>query len=48
VATLDWRPSVNHALIRHLTPALRPLFRSNHNWAMRHGERQIGEYLRAT
>jgi hypothetical protein len=25
VATLDWRPSVNHALIRHLTPALRPL-----------------------
>jgi hypothetical protein len=48
VATLDWRPSVNHALIRHLTPALRPLFRSNHNWAMRHGERQIREYLRAT
>ena len=25
VATLDWRPSVNHALIRHLTPVLRPL-----------------------
>jgi hypothetical protein len=48
VATLDWRPSVNHALIRHLTPALRPLFRSNHNWAMRHGERQLREYLRAT
>jgi uncharacterized protein YndB with AHSA1/START domain len=47
VATLDWRPSVNHALIRHLTAALRPLFRSNHNWAMRHGERQIREYLRA-
>ena len=45
VATLDWRPSVNHALIRHLTPVLRPLFRSNHNWAMRHGERQIREYL---
>jgi uncharacterized protein YndB with AHSA1/START domain len=48
VATLDWRPFVNHALIRHLTPALRPLFRSNHNWAMRHGERHIREYLRAT
>jgi hypothetical protein len=47
VATLDWRPSVNHALIRYLTPALRPLFRSNHNWAMRHGERQIREYLYA-
>jgi len=44
-ATLDWRPSVNHALIKHLTPVLRPLFRSNHNWAMRRGERQLGEYL---
>ena len=47
-ATLDWRPSVNHPLIKYLTPALRPLFRSNHNWAMRHGERQIREYLHAT
>jgi hypothetical protein len=46
VATLDWRPSVNHALIRYLTPLLRPLFRSNHKWAMRHGERQIREHLR--
>ncbi len=44
-ATLDWRPSVNHALIRRPTPVLRPLFRSNHNWSMRHGERQIREYL---
>jgi uncharacterized protein YndB with AHSA1/START domain len=47
VATLDWRLSVNHSLIRHLTPALRPLFRSNHTWAMRRGERQIREYLSA-
>jgi uncharacterized protein YndB with AHSA1/START domain len=45
-ATLDWRPSVNHPLIKHLTPVLRPLFRSNHNWAMRRGERQLREYLR--
>jgi uncharacterized protein YndB with AHSA1/START domain len=45
-ATLDWRPSVNHALIRHLTPVLRPLFRSNHNWAMHRGERQLREHLR--
>lgn len=44
-ATLDWRPSVNHALIRYLTPVLRPLFRSNHNWAMRRGERQLQAYL---
>ena len=47
VATLDWRPSVNHALIKHLTPVLRPLFRSNHNWAMRRGERQLREHLGA-
>ena len=46
-ATLDWRPSVNHPLIRYLTPVLRPLFRSNHNWAMRRGERQIRAYLAA-
>jgi uncharacterized protein YndB with AHSA1/START domain len=44
-ATLDWRPSVNHALIRSLTPVLRPLFRSNHTWAMRRGERQLREHL---
>jgi uncharacterized protein YndB with AHSA1/START domain len=44
-ATLDWRPTVNHPLIRHLTPVLRPLFRSNHNWAMRRGERQLRAYL---
>jgi hypothetical protein len=44
-AILDWRPLVNHPLIKHLTPALRPLFRSNHNWAMRRGERQLREYL---
>jgi uncharacterized protein YndB with AHSA1/START domain len=44
-ATLDWRPAVNHALIKYLTPVLRPLFRSNHNWAMRRGERQLRQFL---
>lgn len=44
-ATLDWRPSVNHPLIKYLTPVLRPLFRSNHTWAMRRGERQLRDYL---
>lgn len=44
-AVLDWRPSVNHALIKHLTPVLRPLFRSNHNWAMQRGQRQLRQYL---
>ena len=37
----------NGARIEGDPPVLRPLFRSNHNWAMRHGERQIREYLEA-
>jgi len=36
---------VNQPFIRRFTPVLRPLFRSNHNWSMRRGERQIREYL---
>lgn len=44
-AVLDWRPRVNKPLIRRLTPLLRPLFRANHVWAMRRGERQIRDYL---
>ncbi len=44
-AVLDWRPQVNKPLIRNLTPLLRPLFRANHNWAMKRGERQIRAYL---
>lgn len=44
-ATLDWRPIVQKPIVKHLTPVLRPLFRSNHNWTMRRGERHIAEYL---
>ena len=44
-AVLDWQPQVNKPLIRYLTPVLRPLFRSNHTWAMTRGERQIRDYL---
>jgi uncharacterized protein YndB with AHSA1/START domain len=40
VATLDWRPSVNHPVIRYLTPALRPLFRSNHKRPHGRGRRR--------
>ena len=47
-ALLDWRPQVNKPLIRNLTPLLRSLFRANHNWAMRRGERQIRDYLATT
>ena len=46
-AELDWRPCVTKPLVRNLTPVLRPLFRSNHNWAMARGqERVLGEVER--
>jgi hypothetical protein len=40
-AELDWRPIVNKAGVRQLTPVLRPLFRANHNWTMTRGQRHI-------
>jgi uncharacterized protein YndB with AHSA1/START domain len=43
---LDFRPLVNKAGVRQLTPLLRPLFRSNHRWAMRRGQAHIVERLR--
>jgi uncharacterized protein YndB with AHSA1/START domain len=42
---LDFRPRVNKRGVRQLTPLLRPLFRSNHAWAMRRGQRRILERL---
>ena len=42
---LDFRPRVNKAGVRQLTPLLRPIFRSNHAWAMRRGEQRIAERL---
>jgi uncharacterized protein YndB with AHSA1/START domain len=45
--TLDWRPVVNKPLVRYLTPVLRPLFESNHHWAMRRGQQHILERVRA-
>lgn len=40
-ALLDWRPRVNKAGVRQLTPLLRPLFRSNHTWGMRRGQEAV-------
>jgi uncharacterized protein YndB with AHSA1/START domain len=45
---LDWRPVVNKTGVKQLTPALRPLFRSNHAWTMRRGQERILERLAAT
>jgi hypothetical protein len=48
IAELDWRPVVNKPLVKTLTPVLRPLFRSNHNWTMKRGEERILAYLAET
>src|ERR1700722_15851773 len=45
IAELDWRPVVNKSFVKSLTPVLRPLFRSNHNWTMRRGQERILAYL---
>jgi len=44
---LEWDVEVRKRLVRHLTPLLRPVFRWNHSWAMRHGERRMRELLEA-
>jgi hypothetical protein len=45
IAELDWRPTVNKAFVKQLTPVLRPVFRSNHNWTMKRGQQHILTYL---
>ena len=43
--TLDFRPRVNKRVVRQLTPLFRPIFRSNHAWAIRRGQKRISEHL---
>ena len=45
--TLDWNPRVEKGVVRLLSPVVRPLFRANHNWTMRVGQREIVKYMRA-
>jgi hypothetical protein len=40
-ATFDFRPRVEKAGVKQLTPLLRPVFRWNHSWALKHGERGL-------
>lgn len=47
ICELDWRPVVNKAGVKQLTPLLRPLFRANHDWTMRQGQRLVLGRLRA-
>jgi hypothetical protein len=44
--TFDWRVRANKAGVRQLSPLLKPLFRSNHRWSMREGEKALRTELR--
>lgn len=45
-ATLDWKVRAGFPLIRYLSFLLKPLFRSNHFWAMDRGEESLRLELR--
>jgi len=42
---LDWNPMVKKPIVKLFSPALKPLFRWNHNWTMVRGQRQIVDYM---
>jgi hypothetical protein len=44
--TFDWRVRARKPVVRLLSPLLKPLFRSNHAWTMRKGERSLRLELR--
>ncbi len=44
-AVLNWNPLVEKALVRLFSPVAKPLFRSNHSWAMRRGEKLLIDYM---
>ncbi len=42
---LQWNPRVEKPVIKLLSPVLKPLFRWNHCWTMKVGQRHIIDYL---
>jgi hypothetical protein len=42
----DWIVFADRALLRYLTPVLRPLFRFNHNWAVARAREGLEPYAR--
>lgn len=44
-AVFDFRPRVEKAGVKQLSPVLKPLFRWNHRWAMKRGERGVNALL---
>jgi uncharacterized protein YndB with AHSA1/START domain len=43
----DWRVNADRALLRYLTPILRPAFRWNHNWAIARAREGLEPYARS-
>jgi len=43
--TFDWDLAVGKAVLKYLTPVLRPVFEANHRWAMEQGEAALREEL---
>ena len=43
----DWTVTADRALLRRLTPVLRPLFRWNHNWAIQRAQEGLEPYARS-
>ena len=43
----DWRVFADRALLRYLTPVLRPIFRWNHNWSVKRAIEGLEPYARS-
>jgi uncharacterized protein YndB with AHSA1/START domain len=44
-AALYWNPRVEKRLVKLFSPVLKPLFKSNHYWAMDQGQKGIVAYM---
>ncbi|MBI3744432.1 MAG: SRPBCC family protein [Chloroflexi bacterium] len=44
-AVLYWNPRVEKLFVKVFSPLLRPLFKSNHYWAMNQGQKNIAVYI---
>jgi uncharacterized protein YndB with AHSA1/START domain len=43
----DWRVIADRALLRYLTPVLRPVFRWNHNWSIKRAIEGLEPYAKS-
>jgi hypothetical protein len=43
--SFDWKLTADKAMLRYLTPVMRPVFEANHRWAMEQGEISLRQEL---